>query len=118
MGKVLVCCEKPIQMSQLVAPFPHKKMGDHIIVEACKTFPDSAVFISAIGHILELYSPGDYDESLKSWDIKNLPIVPSPFKLKVIPSKARSLQTFRKFLKYSSIKELLTQEILLWKDSY
>ncbi|GKU84267.1 MULTISPECIES: hypothetical protein [Niallia] len=104
MGKVLVCCEKPIQMNQLVAPFPHKKVGDHILVEPCKTFPDSAVFISAVGHILELYNPGDYDESLKSWNIKDLPIVPRTFKLKVIPSKNRSLQTFRKFLKDPSIK--------------
>lgn len=104
---MLVCCEKPIQMSQLVAPFPHKKMGDHILLEPCQTFPDAAVFISAVGHILELYNPGDYDESLKSWDIKDLPIVPKPFKLKVIPSKLRSLQTFRKFLKDPSIKEII-----------
>ena len=35
------------------------------------------------GHILEQYSPDEYDEKYKRWHIEDLPIVPSVWKLKV-----------------------------------
>ena len=37
------------------------------------------------GHILEQYSPDEYDEKYKRWHIEDLPIVPSVWKLKVKP---------------------------------
>ena len=35
------------------------------------------------GHILEQYSPDEYDEKYKKWQIEDLPIVPDVWKLKV-----------------------------------
>lgn len=37
------------------------------------------------GHILEQYSPDEYDEKYKRWHIEDLPIVPSVWKLKIKP---------------------------------
>ena len=37
------------------------------------------------GHILEQYSPDEYDEKYKRWHIEDLPIVPAVWKLKVKP---------------------------------
>ena len=37
------------------------------------------------GHILEQYSPDEYDEKYKRWHIEDLPIVPSIWKLKIKP---------------------------------
>ena len=41
------------------------------------------------GHILEQYSPDEYDEKYKRWHIEDLPIVPSVWKLKVKPDAKR-----------------------------
>ena len=35
------------------------------------------------GHILELFSPDEYDESLKEWKRETLPIFPDQWKLKI-----------------------------------
>lgn len=35
-----------------------------------------------VGHLITLYDANDYDESLKKWDSKDLPIIPKPFKTK------------------------------------
>ncbi|GBU29172.1 DNA topoisomerase III [Treponema sp. R8-4-B8] len=40
--------------------------------------------VSALGHLLENYSPEDYDPSLKKWDIESLPIIPDQVKFKAI----------------------------------
>lgn len=103
MGKVLICAEKPSQAKKLAEPFPHKNCGDHIAIEPCSMFPQGAVVISAVGHILELCSPSEYDEKYKAWSIETLPIFPAQWKLKVIDGKQRVLNTFKKFLKDPSI---------------
>lgn len=38
----------------------------------------------AVGHVLSLFDPEDYDISLKKWDMHNLPIIPSNMQYKEI----------------------------------
>jgi DNA topoisomerase III len=38
------------------------------------------------GHIMEQYSPEDYDEKYKRWQLKDLPILPENWQLKVSPT--------------------------------
>ncbi len=47
----------------------------------------------ALGHLVTLKEPGDYDPAWKPWRLNALPIVPSEFGLKVIDDK-RSRQQF------------------------
>ena len=54
----------------------------------------------AYGHILEQFMPDDYDASYKSWSIDHLPIIPSPWQLKV---KSSAYKQYKVVL--SQIKE-------------
>jgi len=36
----------------------------------------------AIGHLVELFEPEDYDQKFRKWDLNNLPILPENFKYK------------------------------------
>ncbi|MDE3840953.1 hypothetical protein C0966_16940 (plasmid) [Bacillus methanolicus] len=83
MERCLICAEKPDQAKKLASPFPHNNKGDHIAIEPCSIFPKGAVVISACGHLLELFAPEDYDESLKKWLLDTVPIIPTQFKLKL-----------------------------------
>ena len=40
--------------------------------------------VNALGHLLEDYSPEDYDPSLKKWSLDGLPIIPEQVKYKAI----------------------------------
>src|SRR5699024_3112789 len=56
-------------------------------LEPCNTFPNGALITWAVGHLITLQMPGDYNKSYKKWDLNNLPITPDPFKYKVIDNK-------------------------------
>ena len=40
--------------------------------------------VNALGHLLENYSPEDYDPSLKKWNLESLPIIPEQVKFKAV----------------------------------
>ncbi len=62
---------------------------------------DDYVVTSAVGHIVELCMPEDYDKRDAFWRLANLPIVPSTFKLKPIE---------RTESKYKSVKKLINRK--------
>lgn len=43
---------------------------------------DGWIVTWTVGHLLELWSPEEYDEKNKIWSKENLPLIPDPFKLK------------------------------------
>jgi len=48
----------------------------------------------AFGHLVELKEPHDYDPALKRWSLESLPLIPTPFELK-LTKDTRSRQQFR-----------------------
>ncbi|OQY11910.1 MAG: hypothetical protein B6I31_04070 [Desulfobacteraceae bacterium 4572_19] len=62
---------------------------------------DKYIITWAVGHLVELYAPDDYDRNLKKWKIETLPIIPEQFKYKPIK------RTYRQF---KIIKNLLRQK--------
>lgn len=107
MGKALICAEKPSQAKALAAPFPNKNMKTHIAIAPCVMFPEGAVVIWAVGHILELFGPEDYSKEYQEWSLDNLPIIPKEYKLKVIESKRSIFNNFKKFLKDPDISVII-----------
>lgn len=53
----------------------------------------------AVGHLVTLADAHDYDEKYKKWNLEDLPIVPHPFKLKVISSSRDQYKTVSSLLK-------------------
>ncbi|MCW2960635.1 MAG: topB [Thermoleophilia bacterium] len=71
MGKTLVVAEKPSVGRDLSEALPgtfEKKEG---FFES-----DGHVITWAVGHLVELAEPEDYDPALKKWRVKDLPIIP------------------------------------------
>ena len=60
---------------------------------------DEWIIDSAVGHLVELFMPDDFDKKLKAWKLSNLPIIPPQFQLKPIASNKKKFQQLKKQLK-------------------
>jgi DNA topoisomerase-3 len=93
MGKTLVIAEKPSVGRDLAGALPgsFSKEGDtHLESE-------DYVITWAVGHLVQLAEPEDYDEKWKKWRMADLPIVPDAFKL--IPRDTKSKKQLNAILK-------------------
>ena len=50
----------------------------------------------AVGHLLELVEPEDYDPELKNWSLANLPILPDEFRRKARQGQTGQLRLLKK----------------------
>src|SRR3954463_13248178 len=85
MGKTLVIAEKPSVGQDLarVLPGPFEKhAGSGERTTRWLEGPEH-VITWAVGHLVQLAEPEEYDERYKKWRMADLPIVPSHFKLVV-----------------------------------
>src|SRR6266540_952741 len=83
MAKTLVIAEKPSVGRDLAAALPGALKKNEGFLES-----DDYVITWAVGHLVELVPPEEYDERWKKWRMADLPIVPDAFKLQ--PRDARS----------------------------
>ena len=85
--KSLVIAEKPSVARDLCKVLGGKfeKMDEYFENE-------NYVVTSAVGHIVELFMPEDYDKRDAFWRLANLPILPSTFKLKAIEREKSKLK--------------------------
>src|SRR4051794_3958966 len=83
MGKTLVIAEKPSVGKDLArvlpGPFEKKSVGSEK-TERSLEGPEH-VISWAVGHLVQLAEPDEYDEKYKKWRMADLPIVPDRFKL-------------------------------------
>jgi DNA topoisomerase-3 len=83
-GKILVIAEKPSVGKDLArvlpGPWEKKKGGAGEKTERALEGPDH-VISWAVGHLVQLAEPDEYDDKFKKWRMADLPIVPSQFKL-------------------------------------
>src|SRR5205823_5176339 len=84
MGKTLVIAEKPSVGRDLAAALPGAFAKNDAYLES-----DDYVVTWAVGHLVELAQPEDYDEKLKKWRMAGLPIVPEDVRLKPRDSKSK-----------------------------
>lgn len=103
---LFVLAEKPQAAEKLAAPFPYKKRDGYFEVNPCETFPRGAYIGYCVGHLLELYQPGDYQVEWKRWELKTLPIVPDTFKKRVIQGKSKLVKTIDNLIKKPEVKEV------------
>ncbi len=57
----------------------------------------------ALGHLVELFEPQDYDSRLKSWRLELLPVIPEAFNYKPIRKTAKQLKIIAKLLGLPSV---------------
>jgi DNA topoisomerase-3 len=100
-GKTLVIAEKPSVGRDLATALPgtFKQSQDktHLV-------GDEFVITWAVGHLVGLANPEEYDERLKKWRFADLPIVPETFKLVPNDDKAKKqLNAVHKLMKSDEI---------------
>src|SRR5918992_4320519 len=85
MGKTLVIAEKPSVGRDIAAALPEsfKASKDKTYLEG-----DDYVITWAVGHLVGLAPPDDYDPKLKKWRFADLPILPEEFRL--VPNDEKS----------------------------
>lgn len=94
--KTLIIAEKPSVAKDIAKAIKVPAKGD--VFEN-----DEYVISSAVGHLVELCEPEDYDAKFRRWSRKTLPIVPADFKIK--PSKEKGAK--EQFLK---LKKLMARK--------
>jgi DNA topoisomerase-3 len=84
MGKTLVIAEKPSVGRDLTRVLPGAFAKHEGYLES-----DSHVVTWAVGHLVQLAEPDEYDPKFKKWRMADLPIVPNEFKLVVRDERSR-----------------------------
>src|SRR5205823_7999365 len=103
MDKALVIAEKPSVGRDLAAALPGRFEKHDAYLES-----DEYVITWAVGHLVELAEPEDYDEKLKKWRMADLPIVPEDFKLKPRDAKSKKqLTAIRKLLGRADVDRVI-----------
>ena len=101
--KTLVIAEKPSVARDLVEALPGSFEDHDAYFES-----DDTVITFAVGHLVELINPEDYDESFKKWRMKDLPIVPDEFKLRARDKKSeKQLKAIHKLLKRDDVDRIV-----------
>ena len=101
--KTLIIAEKPSVARDIVVALPGS-FDEH------KNFyeSDDYVVTFAVGHLLELSDPEDYDPAWKSWKLDNLPIIPDEFKVRPRDKKsATQLNLIHKLLKRKDVDRVV-----------
>ncbi|MGD6818235.1 DNA topoisomerase 3 [Metabacillus sp. 113a] len=99
---IVILAEKPDQGKLLASPFPSVKREGYIEIQPCSQFPHGAKVTWAIGHLVELKNPDEYDPSWKKWSLASLPIIPERFEYKVTKDKAKQFRVVKSLLKEAS----------------
>lgn len=92
MGKILVIAEKPSVGRDIAKVLKCNQKGDGFL------FSDEYIVSWAIGHLVTLCDPEDYDASLKKWRFETLPIIPDEIKLKPVPATKKQLNILKKLM--------------------
>src|SRR5207244_3912544 len=102
MGKTLVVAEKPS-----VAEDYARALGGTFDRREGYLESDRYVVSWAVGHLVGLAEPEDYDPSLRRWSIKRLPIVPDAFRLKPDEKGRQQLSVLAALLKRGDVDDVV-----------
>jgi DNA topoisomerase-3 len=101
--KTLVIAEKPSVARDLADALPGKFENNDSYLES-----EDTVITFAVGHLVELTDPEDYDERFKKWRMADLPIVPEEFRLRARDKKAeKQLKVIHKLLKREDVDRIV-----------
>jgi DNA topoisomerase-3 len=101
--KTLVIAEKPSVARDLTGALPGTFENHESYYES-----EDTIITFAVGHLVELTDPEDYDEKFKKWRMADLPIVPEDFRLRPRDKKAeKQLKVIHKLLKRDDVERIV-----------
>src|SRR3954447_15991605 len=103
MGKTLVIAEKPSVGRDLTRVLPGAFAKHDGYLES-----ESHVVTWAVGHLVQLAEPDEYDPKYKKWRMADLPIVPDEFKLVVRDERSKKqMSVITRMLKRDDVDEVV-----------
>src|ERR1700748_3180081 len=103
MGKTLVIAEKASVGRELTRALPGAFAKPEGYLES-----DAHVVTWAVGHLVQLAEPDEYDPKYKKWRMADLPIVPDRFKLVVRDERSRKqMSVITRMLKRDDVDEVV-----------
>jgi DNA topoisomerase III len=101
--KTLVIAEKPSVARDIVDALPAKFAKEEAYYES-----DDYIVTFAVGHLVELVNPEEYDEKFKKWRMADLPIIPAEFQLRPRDAKAKKqLKAIHKLLARKDVDRVI-----------
>ncbi len=101
MGKTLVLAEKP-SVGRELAKYLGAAQGRDGFLEG-----ERYIVTWALGHLVTLAEPEEYDARYKKWDLETLPMLPEKRKLVVIPETGRQFRVVQSLLRRPDVSELV-----------
>ena len=101
MGKALIIAEKPsvaTDISRALGGF--KKVADYYE-------SDNYVLSSAVGHLVEIAAPEEYEVKRGKWSFAHLPVIPPHFDVRPIEKSAERLRLLTKLIKRKDVDSLI-----------
>ena len=96
-NKALIIAEKPSVATDIAKALGgFKKQGDYYE-------SDKYVLSSAVGHLLELCVPDQYEVKRGKWTFANLPVIPPHFDLRPIERNEGRLKVLLKLIKRADV---------------
>jgi DNA topoisomerase III len=103
MAKTLVIAEKPSVGRDLARVLPGAFQKHEGYLEA-----DAHIMTWAVGHLVQLAEPDEYDPKYKKWRMADLPIVPDRFKLVVRDERSKKqMGVITKLLKRDDVERVV-----------
>ena len=90
--KTIVLAEKP-SVGKDIARVLNCRNGKNGYIEG-----DKYIVTWALGHLVTLADPEEYDPKYRNWDINHLPIMPDKLRLTVIPQTSKQYRTVKELL--------------------
>ncbi|WIM80777.1 toprim domain-containing protein [Gallibacterium anatis] len=91
----LFLCEKPSQGRDIAKVLGATQKGEGYLSTA-----DGTIVVTwARGHLVEQFSPEQYDPALKAWRLDTLPIIPSQWQVSPKPDAKKEYKTVMTLLK-------------------
>lgn len=101
MGKILVLAEKPSVGRDLAKVLKcNQNKGSYIE-------GNNYVVTWALGHLVGLQDPEEYDAKYKKWDMETLPMLPQPMRLTVLKKTSKQFYEVKKQLLRKDIEEIV-----------
>ena len=99
--KIIVLAEKPSVAREIARVLKCDSKG--------KGFLEGPKYVVtwALGHLVTLAEPDDYDKKYKEWKIEDLPMMPQNMKLKVIKQTSHQFQVVSGLMRRGDISELV-----------
>lgn len=101
MGKILIIAEKPSVGRDIARVLKCSQKGDGFL------YNDSYIVSWAIGHLVTLQEPAEYDMRYKRWSMDTLPIIPDKMQLKVLPRTKNQFNLLKKLMKDKEVSSLI-----------